>query len=504
MQRAGVYDRVSDDKSGRSRSVPQQAAANETVAREQGWRVAARYADPDVSASRFARKDRGDWPRLLADVAAGRLDVVVLWESSRGDRKLTEWSGFLDSCRERGVKIHVTSHERTYDLSRARDWKTLAEEGVSNAYASEETSLRIRRDLADAAALGRPHGRLPYGYVRRYDPVTREYISQDPHPEQADVVREIIGRIAANEPISVLVRDLNTRAVPGPTRGPWARSTVCRMVLEGVVYIARRRHNGGPLLDGAWPPLVEEDVYWRAVRVLRDPERKKQADGRGGIRPGRAKWLLSYVATCGKCSAPLSVQYRPRGGAMVPCYRCSSSAGGCAIAPMAWLDGLVADRVLDWLADESRWKPENADSDAEAVRNEAAAERERLSGFEADAIAGRITSASFARIATGIEARIAELDERARAMSVPAVVRTLVGDGAGGRLWQVDKASTADRRLDMLARWEEMPLAAQRRAVREVCSVALRPSAGVVEDESRVVTDFSKAGRFDPDRVKLS
>jgi site-specific DNA recombinase len=485
--RAGLYDRVSDDQDGRSRSVAQQGIENEKAAQAAGWRVAGRYADPGVSASRFARRERDDWPRLMEDLRAGQLDVVVLWESSRGDRKLTEWSAFLDTCRERGVKVHVTSHERTYDLSRARDWRTLAEEGVSNAYASEETSLRIRRDMADAAAAGRPHGRVAYGYRRRYDPLTRALIAQEPDPEQAPVVREVVTRIAAGEAISALIADLNERGVSSATGGRWARSSISRLVLNGVCYIGKRRHNGGPLLDGDWPPLVDEAMYWRAVAVLSDPARKAQADGRGGILPGRSKWLLSYLATCGKCGAGLSVTHRMRACERTAMYRCASSRGGCAYAPVEWLDGVVADEVIGYLAEPERWRPEGQDKEAQTARDEAAAERSRLEEFEALAKAGEIGAGSFARVAAGIEERIAELEERARELSVPGVVADLVARG-GTRLWQVDPSRAADRRFDMLVRWEEMPLTAQRRLVSEVCSVSLEPANGRdVCDESRVL-----------------
>jgi hypothetical protein len=55
QQRAGIYDRVSDDQQGRSRSVEQQHHDNEQAATESGWQVVARYQDPGISASRFAR-----------------------------------------------------------------------------------------------------------------------------------------------------------------------------------------------------------------------------------------------------------------------------------------------------------------------------------------------------------------------------------------------------------------------------------------------------------------
>jgi DNA invertase Pin-like site-specific DNA recombinase len=411
-------------------------------------------------------------------VAQGRLDVVVLWESSRGDRKLTEWSAFLDSARATHTKVHITTHRRTYDLSIARDWRTLAEEGISSAYASEETSLRIRRDMADAAQAGKPHGRVPYGYTRRYEfvPGRRKPIGhQEPDPATAPIAREIIQRIAQGEAISRLIRDLATGGIPSPTRQPrWARSTIVRLVLDGVCYIGKRRYNGGPLLDGNWPALVDEDVYWRAVAVLSDPARKTQADGRGGIRPGRAKWLLSYVATCGKCGAPLAVTHRVRSAGRTAMYRCSSSARSCAYADVSWLDGVVVDAVIRHLADPERWKPEDDEqaTAAQAARDEARAERARLASFEAAAVAGDLSAASFTRIASGIEERIAALETKAtEATPLPALAE-LVGDA---RLWRVDPAKEADRRFDMLERWERMPLAAQRKAISAVCAVSLCP-----------------------------
>jgi site-specific DNA recombinase len=470
--RAGIYDRVSDDQDGRSRSVEQQGKENQTAADEHGWSVVARYADPGRSASRFARSERPEWPLLMADLKAGRLDVVVMWESSRGDRKLTEWSSFLDLCRERGVLIHVTSHRHTYDLSIARDWRTLAEEGVSNAYSSEETSLRIRREMADAAANGKPHGRLAYGYRRDYEHVPgkrKPIVHQVPDPDTAPVVREIIARIADGDAISAIQRDLLSRGIPSPTgQERWARSTIVRLVREGACYIAKRRLNGGPLLDGNWPPIVDEDVYWKAVAVLNDPVRKKQADKRGGIRPGAARWLLTYIATCAKCGAPLAVQHRPRGGKMEPQYRCSSSKGGCAVAPVDFMDHVVTEMIVAYCLKAGRYQAimTGSDRDAAAARDEAESERSRLAGFETDAIAGRISSDSFARVAAGIEARIADLEAKAKASDSPPALQDLLKRGKQAH--------------HIRAVWADMPLAARRRVLSALTAepgyLRLRPS----------------------------
>ena len=491
--RAGMYARVSDDEAGLSRSVGQQREASRTAVSRRSWRLAAEYSDP-ISASRFETKPRPGWERLLADLRAGRLDVVVLWESSRGDRKLAEWAGFLDTCRERGVGIYVVTHDRLYDLSVARDWRSLAEDGVDSAYESEKTSVRSRRGVADAAGRGEPYGRIPYGYRRTYSlaPGKRTAV-QSPDPKTAPVVAEIIGRIAAGDAVSRIVTDLADRSVPSPTGRPrWARSSVNRLVTEGVVYIGKRRHKGSALLDGNWPPLVEADTYWRAVRVLADPARKTQAANRGGIRPGRAKWLCSYIAACAKCRAPLSVQRRTVAAGPVAYYRCSSSRGGCAQAPVEWVDWLVTAAVIRWASRPGVFEALTGGDDAEAVaaRGEADAERERLAGFEERAIAGAISDASFARIAAGIEANIAELEQRAEMASAPPALRDLIASGAN---LDTSGLTLEQREAELLKRWKPMPVAVKRSIVATIARPTLAPAGRDAADPFRVAMNFLDA-----------
>ena len=95
--RAGLYERVSTgiQDTELSRSVDQQNRQGQAAVRQHGWRVAARYADPGLSASRYARKGRPDWTRLVADIESGRLDIIVMWASDRGGRELEAWARFL-------------------------------------------------------------------------------------------------------------------------------------------------------------------------------------------------------------------------------------------------------------------------------------------------------------------------------------------------------------------------------------------------------------------------
>jgi DNA invertase Pin-like site-specific DNA recombinase len=272
--------------------------------------VAERYSDL-VSASRFGTKVRGGWDQVVADVSAGKLDVILLWDVSRGDRTVETWAAFLSRCRENGVLIHGASHGRTYDPRNHRDWRDLINEGVEAAFDSEKKSVDVRRGVAGAALAGKKHGASAYGFDRRYDPSDRRIYTEVPN-DDAPVAAAIIERIAREDPIVMIERDLNEAGILGPAGGPWRRKTIRKMALNPV-YIGYRDHNG-TWHKGNWSGIVPESVFYRARAVL-------LAEGRVRSAPGRYKYLLSYLATCAVCQG--QVQFQPANrGASTARYQC--------------------------------------------------------------------------------------------------------------------------------------------------------------------------------------
>ena len=84
----------------------------------------------------------------------------------------------IELCEQAGVKIVVTTHRRIYDPGTARDRKSLQEDAVDSEYESGKTSDRGQRTAAANAVAGLPHGRIPFGYRRVYDPVTGDSFSR--------------------------------------------------------------------------------------------------------------------------------------------------------------------------------------------------------------------------------------------------------------------------------------------------------------------------------------
>lgn len=276
------------------------------------------YRDADRSASRYAKRLREDFKRLISDLELNEFDadILAIWESSRGSRRVGEWVDLVDLCMARGVRIWVTTHNRLYDPTNARDRRSLLEDAVDAEYESDKTSERRKRSAKAAAEAGRPHGKNIYGYTRVYDEFTRELLRVEPAPAEAAIVQEVARRILAGDTFYSVARDLNARDIP--TRrakrlpplenAAWTPSTVKQM-LRLPAYAGKRDYRGVIVGDGMWPALVPY-AEWQQLQIMMDTA------GRKGPRDHTAKYLLSSIAVCGVCGSSLkSAQstYRPRG-----------------------------------------------------------------------------------------------------------------------------------------------------------------------------------------------
>lgn len=467
--RAGVYERVSRAHDRNARSIEEQNADNRRSCERESWTIARTFQDPNRSAFRFATRDRPAYKELLAAIRDDELDVVVLWESSRGGRELEAWAGFLNACRRHKVKVHVTSHGPTYDLSVGRDWRSLAEDGVDSGYESEKISERALRSRAASAVRGRPHGLAPYGYRRKYSELTRELIGQEPDPQTAPVVEDIITRVAGGEPIEAVTRDLNARQIPSPRGGLWTHATV-RWICMNITYVGKRKHNGGEMRDGNWPLVSArpdfEEIFWSGVSLL-------GAESRKLTRPGRARWLLSFVATCAKCGGVVAA--RETRDQMR--YVCRDH--GCFYITMNDVDALVTKRVVGLLSQPDAREIFSASDDRAvlAARAEAARLAEVLAGWKRDTIAEKITREEYAEISAGLKARIKEAQDTANTASLPPALRDMLTPGA-----------------DIAKHWEGLSVPARKDVLRVLFdSITIAPA-----------TDRRRGAPFDPARVQFT
>jgi DNA invertase Pin-like site-specific DNA recombinase len=280
---------VSFDKKGREKSHDEQHSENGPAAKRHGITPAKRAAYRETgSASRYSKRKRDDWPRMMAELRGGTFgaDVLIMWESSRGSRKVGEWVELLDVAEEQSKLIFVTTHDRIYNPANPRDRRSMLEDAVDSEYESSKTSLRVTRDHLAAAEAGRPVGICPFGYQRVVDPITRE-LSQIEHPEQADQYRAAVADyLAGVRSLSQISRDIG-RSVSG-----------VRNMLRHPLYCGVRTHKGKEY-PAAWPALITKQQHRQLVRML---ER-----GEVGPRKSPARvYPYTGLLRCSECGAKLT------------------------------------------------------------------------------------------------------------------------------------------------------------------------------------------------------
>jgi site-specific DNA recombinase len=454
------YLRVSFDRSGRERSNAEQEEDNRRV--WVGWSWGVPYSDA-TSASRYATKVRDDWVELIGDLRAGRFaeDALVLWESSRGSRRVGEWVELLDLLEARGKKVAVTEHRRVYDPAVPRDRRSLLEDAVDSEYESAKTSRRVRRGAAANAAAGRPHGRVPYGYKRVYDEGTGRLVGQVPEEGEAAVVRELFERIAQGHSLRRISMDLAARGVRG-RRGkvlspPQLRGMALADVYRGKrVHVPGRRHgrrdaslDGDVLVyDAQWPPLVDNRTWLAVQRILKDPNRRTN-----GSRPGRAVHLLSMIARCDVCPAPMSRKLRS-GKEFYYCH-----VKGCVRVPKQELDDLATAAMIEFLSQpetiEQLGGDEDTTAELEAVREEIAGIKTELDELAEELGDGKISPALAARSEPRMLARLRAAEQREEALATPPALRELMKPGE-----------------DVAQRWQQAPMSTKRRVAKLLLSPA--------------------------------
>ena len=117
---AGIYTRLSLDKTGGGLAVQRQEKACRDLAKRHGWTVAEVYEDNDVSAS--SGKERPEYQRMLADLESGSINAVVVYAWDRLARRMTDLVAFIELQRRLDFDVaHVTGD---VDLSTASGRQT--------------------------------------------------------------------------------------------------------------------------------------------------------------------------------------------------------------------------------------------------------------------------------------------------------------------------------------------------------------------------------------------
>ncbi|MDV6309948.1 recombinase family protein [Gordonia amicalis] len=442
--RAVIYTRVSNDQSGRSTSTADQERECRTICERNGWDVAHVLTDNDIGASRWSSKDRPAYRQLADTLQPG--DVLVTWEASRAQRDLNAYVQLRDLCAERSVQWCYSG--RLYDLATGDDRFTTGLDALLAEKEAEQIRERVLRGKRSAAIAGRPAGNWPYGYLPVRDPLTGRTTNWAPDPDRAPVVQEAVKRILAGDTLYAICKDFDDRGIRPRSGRTWVRAHL-RTMLMSPSYAGLRTHQGEVIGPASWEPLISVDDHRALLAVLADPARRS-------VERVVAKHLLTGIARCGVCGAP--VRYFGPKSVSTPRYQCQATS--CVGRRADAVDDLVTETVLSTLEQQSPADYVADDPEAAAALREASELRARLDAFTDQAADGSLSPAALARIEARLLPQIRAAEQRATRRPT-ALPDDLVGANAR-------------------ATWEQLELADRRRIIRGLVSVTINRSTAAV------------------------
>lgn len=347
------------------------------LAKRHGAVIVEWYEDNDKSASRYAVGVRTEFWRLLDDVRAGRIDMILFYDSDRFLRDPPELEDMIDLCDEmRDLRIE---HE-TGDLNLKTDGGRLIARMLCAKAAGESdaTSRREKIRHEQIAKEGRPSG----GGMRAFGYDESGMVLRE---DEAKLIRDAAKRVLAGQSVRSIAREWTEAGVPtatwqpGEPVKPWAMQTVKRILVSARIAgqrehyehrIVRNRKAGTRkrvreyvgTFPAAWPAIISEEDHARLRSLLGDPGRRTSSP-----QAFSRRYLLSGLLYCGREGCGQKMGGAQRNGK--DGYTCHREGGchRCGISA-AVIDDLVCEAVIARLEATAVKRARKAKAKADAAQ----------------------------------------------------------------------------------------------------------------------------------------
>jgi DNA invertase Pin-like site-specific DNA recombinase len=275
--RCAIYTRKSSEEGldQAFNSLDAQREAGEAYVRSQrheGWLLLPeRYDDGGISGGTL---ERPALQRLLAEIRAGRVQVIVVYKVDRLTRALSDFARLVELFDTHGVSFVSITQQFNTTTSMGR--LTLNVLLSFAQFEREVTGERIRDKIAASKRKGMwMGGCVPLGY----DAVDRTLIV---NAAEADAVRWLFRTYLDSGSVERLQTAAVTTNVCTKSGKPFTRGHLYR-VLQNPVYIGQIRHHE-QVYAGQHSAIVERSL-WEAVQARLAGNRVARRDGRDHREP---------------------------------------------------------------------------------------------------------------------------------------------------------------------------------------------------------------------------
>ena len=316
----------------------------------EGWvLLRERYDDGGISGGTL---DRPALQRLLTDIAAAKVDIVVVYKVDRLTRSLLDFARLVEALDKAGTSF--VSITQSFNTTTSMGRLTLNMLLSFAQFEREVTAERIRDKLAASKARGMWMGGTP---PLGYEPNGRTLAIVEEH---ADLVRLIFQLYLDLGSVRAVCDELDRRGIVKPVRiskagksyggWPFGRGELYAL-LSNPIYIGRIQHKG--VLHQGLHPAIIDTAMWEMVQE----QLKDQRSGERHIRSAAHRSLLAGKLVDEE-GQPLVASHASKGARRYRYYVSrdlqlgdkDAKADGMRI-PAAEIEKLVCARLAEWLDD---------------------------------------------------------------------------------------------------------------------------------------------------------
>jgi DNA invertase Pin-like site-specific DNA recombinase len=311
------------------------------IERQQGWAlVDERYDDGGFTGANI---DRPAFTRLMADVDAGKVDVIVVYKVDRLSRSLLDFVKVMERLTTAGASFVSTT--QNFSRLTMNMLMSFAE------FEREMISERTRDKIAGARRKGKwTGGPVPFGYSAK----DKKLLVNE---AEAHIVHKAFALFLSHRQMAIVARELNRRGLlPRASKrerkgGPlWTKDAIAR-VLRSPLYAGRMMY-GDELYDGEHPQLIDDVTYRQAQQLIGVAGRELRITGTN------PEYVLRGLLRCGRCGdAMCPASTTKKSGKTYRFYRCSTrdkfGTDRCSGRPLpaGALEDFVVERLTEATAD---------------------------------------------------------------------------------------------------------------------------------------------------------
>lgn len=333
--RAGLYMRLSkdDEREGESSSITNQRKMLQAYVREHGFAVYDEYVDDGWSGTSF---DRPDFKRMIADIEAGRVNLVLTKDLSRLGRDYIAAGQYTEIYfPSKGVR-YIAINDGYDSDSPYTDIAPF--KNVINEMYARDTSKKIRSAFTTKMREGSYIGNFaPYGYQK--DEANKNHLLPD--PRSGAIVKRLFQMAAEGTGLTEIARILNSEGVPSPAvyrcmkhpdlnveaytqRREWTAAGLSK-ILRNVTYLGHTAQGkttkvsfkskltlSNPrenwiIVENTHEPLVDEETFSLVQRIMHSRTCHKTKGFHN---------LFSGLAKCADCGRNMSAVGTRKKGAL--------------------------------------------------------------------------------------------------------------------------------------------------------------------------------------------